>query len=98
VAITAGDAAAPIVDAEFGSLIATDLAAGINGGLLGVVVAAGAIAAAASNIPTSIGVWHDMMGFRSFSWHRISRALRIRSVYRTTRAHESSTILSGISN
>lgn len=51
VAVAASDSSVPIVDAEFGSLIAADRTTAIDGCLLRCVVAASTARAAAFDIP-----------------------------------------------
>jgi hypothetical protein len=55
------------VNAELGALIAADLSTVLDGSLLGVMMAAGASRAATFDIPASIRIWHDVVGFRSFT-------------------------------
>lgn len=61
VAVTAGDAAIPIVDAQFGALITAYFAPAINGLRLGVKVAASAFPSAALHIPAASWVRYYMV-------------------------------------
>lgn len=60
-AVAAGDATVLVVDAEFCTLIAADLATAIDRLLLGVCMHACATRAAQLYVPSSVGVWHDVM-------------------------------------
>lgn len=63
VAIATGDLAVPVVNAEFRSLVAANFPPALNGGPLGVKMAARTACAASFYIPPAIRIGNDMMGF-----------------------------------
>lgn len=66
-AVAAGDAAILIVDAEFGALIAADLATSINSFPLGVSMYARASCSTPFHVPSAVWIRHDVVRLRSFA-------------------------------
>jgi hypothetical protein len=67
VAVAAGDATVPVMDPQLCALTAADLSGLVDGLALGVMVAAGALAAAAFNVPATRRVVDDMVSVRTLS-------------------------------
>lgn len=77
-AIAGGNAPVLVMNAQFGPLVTADLAATRDSFLHGFMMAAGALGTASLYVPAAVGVWHDMMTFRSFAHFNHSHAVIIK--------------------
>lgn len=80
-AVAAGDAAILIVDAEFGALIAADLATPINSFPLGVRMYARASCSTPFHVPSAVWIRYDVVGLRPFAHELCSVKLARHTLY-----------------
>lgn len=66
-AVAAADLTIEVMDSELCALIAADLSALVDSFTLRIVVTGGAFGPSSLNIPATLWVMDDMMGFRTFS-------------------------------
>ncbi len=71
-AVAAANPPVLVMDSKLGTVIPADHAGLVDGALLRVVVAAGALAAAPLNVPATAGTRHDVMCFWSSFRHSLA--------------------------
>jgi hypothetical protein len=89
VAVAAADLTVEVMDSEFRALIAADFPALVDSFTLRIMVTAGAFGSTSLQIPATLGVMDNVMGFRTFSrlHYVISFLMIVNKKYRYSELH-----------